>query len=173
MSKVESTQFWSDFVALDEGIDAFHNKLPAVSISGNSNPYDTRILITARTFSRLATVRLNAVLAHQDMDANTKCINAAKAAVQLLDNIDLVRAGFLPLVMGNLLLECGQVLIREIVRLRSVRTLSTDVFTLLSREEEFTCLLDRLEFNMIAAGVQMPIFSLQQHILSETREEQL
>jgi len=120
-----------------------------------------------------ATIRLNVIFAHQEASANTKCVKAATTIIRLLDDVDLIRLGLVPLFMGNLWLVCGQVLIRETVRLRALRASSTDIFPPFGAEEELVSLLDRIELIMFAFGVKAPIFQLQHNILTKTREDQL
>ena len=100
MPEVEVTQFHSAFVVLDKGIDIFYETLPSVSVFGDYNAHNTRIVITAHIVARLATIHLNLLFAHQDANANTKCVEASKATIHLMDDVDLVRLGFLPLVVG-------------------------------------------------------------------------
>lgn len=61
------------------------------------------------------------------------------------------------ILLQSLWLTCGQVIIREIVRLRALVT--PDVLARLTMEDELVKLLDRLEFIVLSLGVKAPIFS--------------
>lgn len=53
-------------------------------------------------------------------------------------------------------LTCGQVLIREIVRLRTEN--SPDLYAQLAREEELVKLLDKFQFVLLSIGAKVPVF---------------
>jgi hypothetical protein len=53
-------------------------------------------------------------------------------------------------------LTCGQVLIREVVRLRVEP--SADVYTRITREEELVKLLDKIQFVLLSIGTKVPVF---------------
>lgn len=60
-------------------------------------------------------------------------------------------------------MTCGQVIIREVVRVREMET--SDVLARLTREEELVKLLDRLEFVVLSLGVKAPIFGQNYKII--------
>lgn len=94
------SKFYSDFLALDQGLDAFHVKIPKVLALGDVDLQHMRSLVLVHTILHVASIHLNVIFAHQEANANRKCIDAATAAIRLFDEVDLTRLGFVPLIMG-------------------------------------------------------------------------
>lgn len=94
------SKFYSDFLALNQGLDGFHAKVPKVVALGDVDLQHMRCLVAVHTLLHVATIHLNVIFAHQEANANRKCVEAATSAIRLFDEVDLTRLGFVPLIMG-------------------------------------------------------------------------
>ncbi|EGN93479.1 hypothetical protein SERLA73DRAFT_172094 [Serpula lacrymans var. lacrymans S7.3] len=119
----DSSDYRTQFCALDEFIDTFQKSLPrpAQFDSATRTQAVIKMLLMVHVIALTATVQLHHILMSRNTASNQKSISSAVAIVNIVDVVKVKDLGYLNPLLVNLLAAIVHIIGSEVSRLRSLR----------------------------------------------------
>ncbi|KAF9074797.1 Zn(2)-Cys(6) binuclear cluster domain-containing protein [Rhodocollybia butyracea] len=117
MGADEASRYGANFASHDNLIDAFQNSLDLLQPVSPSS-YEFGTVLTTRSLAYLATIQLHSVFIPVSPQSRRKALEAARACVMILRQVDLSGIAHVNAILGSCWTSVCQVLVDELKRMR-------------------------------------------------------
>ncbi|KAE9404348.1 hypothetical protein BT96DRAFT_955643 [Gymnopus androsaceus JB14] len=171
MAADDASRFGAAFSSLDNLIDTFQGSLDLIPLD-QRNPSSTSsfgtILVT-HNIAYLSTIQLHSIFISTRSHSRQKALNAARACVILLRQVDMNIVAHVNPILGSCWTSVCQILIDEIQSMRNARNHRRDLGDTSQgmSEEEMVGMLEKMFATMAVFSINSPLIGYQ---LTKVRE---